>query len=431
MRFPGLLVTVIIGSVPAAQAQLEPATASYEPAAAASLASAWGGQLATRPRLLGDPAGYRSALERTGIVFDLYYNQLFGVVLDGGSSSPDDEPYSGSVDLLVLADFERMGVVAGGEALMHVKAHYERNINPRADALSDPFDDADGNRWFYIDQLWYQHRFLDRRVQLRLGYLDQQTIIDRNAYANSEDRQFMATFLDNNNATVPLAIGIGAAAFFEPTEWLSWRVSLADKDGRAGRAGFDTAFDDLRGYFRYFELHLHARIDGEEGPLTGTYRFGLISDPRRKEVFGSSSSSGEPKTDREDLGFYASFDQLVFRERRGGDQGLGLFLRYGYRDGEVNQVEHFWSAGGQYRGALDARPDDVVGLGAYGAHTSSEYQASTQGSTGREVGCEVYYLVQLTPWLAFTPDVQYLNRPGARSGDDDVWVGGARVRIAF
>ena len=51
--------------------------------------------------------------------------------------------------------------------------------------LGDPIDDADGHHGIYIDQLWYQQSSPDHKFQVRAGYLDQQTILDRNEFANS------------------------------------------------------------------------------------------------------------------------------------------------------------------------------------------------------------------------------------------------------
>ena len=57
------------------------------------------------------------------------------------------------------------------------------------------------------------------RARLRVGYLDQQILFDRNVFADSEDRQFMSEFLDNN-PVLPLRIGLGAALLLTGTSRL-------------------------------------------------------------------------------------------------------------------------------------------------------------------------------------------------------------------
>lgn len=42
----------------------------------------------------------------------------------------------------------------------------------------------------------------------------------------------MSAFLDNNNAIIPLKIGLGATLFINSTEWLRLILGTADADNR-------------------------------------------------------------------------------------------------------------------------------------------------------------------------------------------------------
>ena len=391
--------------------------------ASGSASSASGiARLLQQRRLLDDPSGYRAALEKRGLAVNLFYNHFYAAVIDGGTPSPEEEPHSGSVDIYATADLERALGLRGAELLLQLKTRFHKSENPRIQALSDPVDDADGNSWFYVVQLWYEQGFFDRRLRLRLGYLDEQVTIDRNAFANSEDKQFSATFLDNN-PTVPLATGLGGAVQAKPVEWLTLILSLADIENPPRSAGFDTAFDDWRGYAVYLETDFELALPGSRGPLPGTYRIGGLRDPRKRQEYDTGGDAGEPgDKKREDFGAYLNFDQLVFRERVGDDAGLGVFGRYGYREPDVNKITQFVSAGVQYRGAIPGRDADVLGLAMYGAYLSDRYNREQPGDLDREIGAELYYSVQLTPWLALTPDFHFIDSPGGRSSDEDVWL---------
>ncbi len=380
--------------------------------------------LVNTDRLAGNWGAVRATLEDRGVRFSLYYNHFYAYKNGGGLDRTGSGRHSGSVDLFGQVDFESMGI-PGGEALIHVKNNWSENINRRVGALGDPIDDADDDLAIYINQLWYQQSSTGRKVQFRIGYLDQQTILDRNAYANSEDKQFMNTYLDNNSAIIPLAIGPGAAVFFNPTHWLSFVVTASDAEARPFRFSFDTAFDGDLEYFTYFETDLKLRLPSRGGPLVGNYRFGLFLDPRDRIVFGSS------RTDRQNEGFYLSFDQMVYGETAGSDQGLGLFSRYGWRPGDVNRIEHFWSAGAQYKGLAPNRDQDVLGFGVYSAIGSDTYRDQINPDFDRETGYEVYYAVQLAPAIALTPALQYLRQPGALKSRRNVFVFalGARFRL--
>jgi carbohydrate-selective porin OprB len=138
-------------------------------------------RLLQQRRLLDDPYGYRAALEKRGLAVNLFYNHFYAAVIDGGTPSPEEEPHSGSVDIYATADLERALGLRGAELLLQLKTRFHKSENPKIQALSDPVDDADGNSWFYVVQLWYEQGFFDRRLRLRLGYLDEQVTIDRNA----------------------------------------------------------------------------------------------------------------------------------------------------------------------------------------------------------------------------------------------------------
>jgi porin len=389
----------------------------------------------SRQRLTGDWGGARTDLENLGLSFNLYYNAHYGANAHGGLDTNNAHRTSGSYDFIVTFDFDKMGLIPGGKLLAFAQGFYSdsKNVNRKVGALGEPFDDADGTRAIYIDQLWYQQSFLDKKVQLRFGYLDQQGIIDRNAYANSEDKQFLNTFLDNNNAILPMTIGLGASLFVDPADWLGFVIGAADGDARTFHPGLDTAFHDGADFFGYFETDFKIKLPSRNGPLPGTYRFGLVYDPRAKQVIENSlGGRRRPKFETGDLAFYLNFDQMLYREKRQDTQGLGLFFRYGRRDdGDVNRISDFWSLGLQYEGLIPGRDEDVAGFGVYSAHSSHRYRREVNSEFLRETGYELYYRIQVTRWLQLTPDLQYIARPGALSSTDDAFVVGLRARVTF
>jgi len=64
------------------------------------------------------------------------------------------------------------------------------------------------------------------RVRLRAGFLEFQTVFDRNAYANREDVQFMNAALDND-VLVPLPNALGGALILRPWPFLEPRSARA------------------------------------------------------------------------------------------------------------------------------------------------------------------------------------------------------------
>ncbi|MCP4246986.1 MAG: carbohydrate porin [bacterium] len=389
----------------------------------------------TRSRLTGDWGGARAELEEAGLSFALYYNSYYGVNAHGGLDTNNAQRFSGSYDFIITVDFEKMGLIPGGKLLGFAQGFYgdSRNVNNKVGALADPFDDADGTRSIYVDQLWYQQTFWDGKARLRFGRLDQQGILDRNAFANSEDKQFMNTYLDNNNAIIPLVIGNGASLFLDPTDWLGFVIGGADAEARQFETGLDTTFHDGADFFGFFQVDFRIAPVGKNGPMPGNYRFGMLYDPGTKQVI-LNDLDGErpPRYETGDVRFYLSFDQMVYRESPADMQGLGLFARYGRgEDHDVNRLSDFWSLGLQYTGPFEGRAKDVLGLGMYSVHSSHRYRREIDRDFVRETGYELYYRFQVTPWLQITPDLQYITNPGALSDNDDAVVLGLRARVTF
>ena len=379
--------------------------------------------LLNRTQVTGDWGGSRSTLEGRGVRFSVYFLHNYGHKDTGGFEPIGLGRHSGSIDLFGQLDFDRMNAIPGGESLIHVKGNWGSNVNLPTGALSDPIDDADGTHALRIAQLWYQQSTPDRTLQVRLGYLDQQTMLDRNTFANSEDRQFMSTFLDNNNAIVPLAIGPGVAVFYNATDWLSFVVSAADANSRPFAFSFATAFDGE--YFTYFETDVQTRVPSATGPLTGNYRVGVFTDPRDSVFFGTD------RVDRRNGGVYLSVDQALYGESTGDEQGLGLFVRYGWRPADVNRVTHVLSGGAQYQGLFPGGELDVLGVGVYSAAGSSLYRNHIDSTFDRETAYEVYYALQVSPAVGLTPALHYVKQPGALTTRDSVVIFAVRGRISL
>jgi porin len=374
-------------------------------------------------RLLGDPAGVRGRLERLGVITQLYYNQVLSwKPASGGANQDAVSGHSASYDFFTFVDLEELMAWQGADLLLHVKGQYDENLNADVGALSDPIDDADLDEAIYVDELWLQQAFLDDRLRFRLGFLEQQTLFDRNAYANNEDRQFLTTFLDNN-AVVPLPNGLATALIGVPVPWLEVAAGAADADNEPTHAGFDTAFDGIDSITGYLELRFRSPLAGRS--LPGSYRVGMFRDGRDLVDFRTG------RDERGHLGAYVGFDQLAIREGPESLQGLGIFGRGGYADPDVNRIAWFWSLGFQYVGLVPRRDTDVLGLGTYQAIGSSVYRDEVDRGFDRETGVEFYYRVQALPWLAITPGLQYILDPGATGQANDAFVGSLRFRVAF
>jgi len=224
--------------------------------------------------------------------------------------------------------------------------------------------------------------------------------------------------------------GLGAALYFRPCNWYSMILGVGDAQRLPlYKPGFSTAFHDRAWFLGYLEQALHVKIPTKRGPLKGNYRFGLVYDPTVRDEF--SRPRAVPERNGNDVGFYASFDQAVYRENEDDNQGLGWFFRYGYRHGEYFRFNQFWSTGLAYTGLIPTRDNDVVGIAMAQKLSSKHFQSRINNRAGTETIYELYYSYQVTPWLAILPDIQYIDNPGGNGDLSQAIVAGVRFRVTF
>ena len=378
--------------------------------------------------LTGDWAGARTSLRESGITISGFLNNQYQRVLGGGRDTEGPGRNAASADAFVTFDLDKLGLIRNADALLHLQSNWGAGINARTGAIYEVNDDADGDLGLHVAQLWFRRHFLNRHLSLTIGFLDFQTIIDRNVYANSEDKQFWNQTLDNN-PLIPLNIGLGVSITFRPADWYTLIVGAGDAQSVLYKPGFSTAFHDEAWFVGYVENDFSIALPSSRGPLPGNYRFGLLYDPRVRAVFPSGRY--DTRKDGDDFATYVSVDQMLFRERPDSEQGLGVFGRFGYRTPQTNRIARFWSAGAAYQGLLPGRDHDVLGAAFSLVRGSRLYRQRVNDDFDNETAYELYYAIQISKWLVITPDVQYIDNPDASSTLSHALVGGIRVRFSF
>ncbi len=383
------------------------------------------------PYASGDWLGLRTALEEAGLTTQFFLNNTYQWNVGGGRKIGSH--HGATIDWLITADFEKMGWTLGGRGLIHVKREWGRGVNPFVGSVWQVQDDQDGDRELYIDQLWYERDLLEDQLSLRLGFLDFQTIFDRNKFSNSEDKHFMNQGLDNN-PVLPLNIGLGASLTYRPCEWFSIITGVGDAQGSSHQPGFSTAFHDSARFVWFTEPTIHLSLPSlfDDGRLEGHYRFGVVYDPRSRPVFMTPNTPPEWRRSRgDDVGFYLSFDQKLYRENQTDQQGLGWFCRYSLRHGDIQRIQNFWSTGLVYQGLVPTRDHDLLGLAVLQSIPSRRFNDRVNRLAEAETVFECFYAIQITKWLVITPDLQYVSSPGIDSTLDDSLILGLRTRISF
>ncbi len=383
------------------------------------------------PYMTGDWGGARTALEDFGLKSQLFYTNTTQWNVKGGRDTGSHN--GGTIDYLGYADFDKMGLIPGGRGLIHVKREWGTGINPFVGSIWQVQDDQDGDRTIYIDQLWYEQELVKDQLWFKFGFLDFQTIFDRNKFSNSEDKHFFNQGFDNN-PVLPLNIGLGIAMRYQPCKWFSIATAAGDAAGTPRKGGFSTAFHDSARFVWFLEPAIHLQLPNPfgEGTLDGNYRFGMLYDPRSRNIYRDARlPAAWQQTRGDDVGFYINFDQKLYRENAVDQQGLGWFFRYAYRHGDIQRVQNFWSTGLVYQGLVPSRDNDLFGMAVLQSIPSRQFNDKINRLAEAETVFECFYAFYVTKWLVVSPDIQYISSPGIDSTLDDSAVLGIRTRISF
>lgn len=141
---------------------------------------------------------------------------------------------------------------------------------------------------------------------------------------------------------------------------------------------------------------------------------------------GASKSFGlDSRPD--DWMMYYNFDQYLYTKADDPVQGFGLFGRFGFSTGEANPFEQFYSIGMGGKGLVPSYRD-TYGVGYFLENLSNDLPAAL--NTSDEQGIEVFYNIEIMPWLHITPDLQVIVRPGGGFRDrETAIVCGVRTQI--
>jgi porin len=113
------------------------------------------------------------------------------------------------------------------------------------------------------------------------------------------------------------------------------------------------------------------------------------------------------------------------------DKGLGIFTHIGFAPRSSSLMNFYIDGGLNYKGLIPTRDNDVLGVAfAYGHLNNNPGDNEESSFPGYEMVFETTYQIELTPWLTFQPDFQYVIHP---SGTDiaNALVLGAQATVSF
>jgi porin len=426
----------------------------------------YGGDLARRKYLTGDWGGVRTELAEQGLLFDVELTQWLQGNAYGGRDTNNAFRYSGSLDYWIKLDTARMNLWPGGLITLHGETQLGESVNGKVGSLLSPNHQAllpvPGDPGLTTLSEFYLTQALSEKFVVLAGKIDV-SLGDDNVFAHNQRTQFSNVAFRINPVLFSAApyTTMAVGAIWLPADWLSIAtfVNDNDPDGAAQNTGFNTAFHGRNwlsvaqeytfkwkpfgqpGHQRFGWLWTSREFRDLESdsrlPLPITRVGGGILSRRltprwlRTLRLGDTVTSLTRPNERSDnWAIYYNFDQYLHTESDDPQQGWGVFGRFGLAPSDGNVFEEFYSLGLGGAGTIPGRDRDSWGLGYYLADASSDL--GDLAGIESEQGVELYYNIEIAPWLHLTPDLQVIVDPaGGLGGNEPAIVYGLRLQMTF
>lgn len=397
--------------------------------------SAW--TPAEQETLTGDWNGARTAWQERGISTEMVYiGEVFNNSRGGVSRGTE---YLGNLDLTLALDGEPLWGWPGATLFFYLLGNHGGSPSERAGDVQT-VSNIDAPDTLKLYEAWYEQRVMEDRLSFKFGLYDLNSEFDVIETAG--------LFINSSFGIGPdyAQSGLNGPSIF-PTTAVALRLAFHLMDDLYLQAavldGVPGDPDDPYG--------THIRFGSDDGLLLAAeigYQAGLEDERSyRKLALGywhyserfddllQTDINGDPVRRRGNAGLYVIGESQLYTESSDREQGLTLFARYGVADDHINPFQRYWGAGMVYTGLVPGRDTDQLGVAVATVYHGKVYrQAQALAGTpisGREQTIEFSYRMQLLPWLALQPDMQWILGPGMDPGLRDVLMAGIRFEITL
>jgi porin len=415
-------------------------TATPAPAPAADANSAY---------LLGDMGGLRPFLSKYGMTFTLQeQSEILGNVRGGRRQG---FAYDGLTTGTLQVDTQAAFGLAGGQFNVSGLQIHGQNLSAENLLNLQTASGIEADRATRLWELWYQQKFFDDKLDVRLGQmsLDQEFMVSQNSnyFVNTMFGWPMlpAADMPGGGPAYPLS-ALGGRVRLRASDTVTILAAVTNGSPAPSNYGdpqmrnpSGTSFPLNGGALAIAEIQVAYPFAAppadakEPQPLAGLYKIGVWYDSenfpdQRYDNTGLSLanplSTGIAATHSGDYGFYAVADQMIFRWSDDPGRNISLFLRPSIAPQQDRNFISFAVNGGlAAHGLIQGRNDDAFGLGAafaqvsdsvtgFGLDTAFFNPGVYAPARHNETVIEATYQYQLTPWCQLQPDFQYVFNPG-------------------
>jgi len=397
-----------------------------------------------RDALLGEMGGGRPWLQNYGITVGLtetseVFNSAKGSVERGSN-------YEGLTTLTLQMDTKQaLGWEGGLFNVSGLDVHGNKFSAKKLDNLQT-VSGIEADNGARLWELWCQQSLWQDTADVKIGQqsIDQEFMISTNAqlFANAMFGWPMIPSADmiSGGPSYPLSsLGIRVREHVDDSITLLGGVFNDNPGGLCPTcAGDPQKLNDRGTNFRLSDNPLYiAEIQyarpgagdmhnaGQAETLPGIYRLGAWYDAGQfaDQEYGTdglplATGNGNPRLHHGNYSIYAIADQMIWRPDAKSSKGLSVFAGIMGAPQNRNLIDFSLDLGLTYKGIIEGRDDDTLGIGYGLANVSAsdsafDRQSGTTPVRSKEQFIEVTYQYQWMPWIQLQPDAQYVFNPGA------------------
>jgi porin len=401
-------------------ASTQPASSSQEPAPSASFDDS--------THLTDGWFGWRHRLADDGVTFDASQTidgtkNLMGGITTSGSA------WRSLFDLAATVDTKCSLGLEGGTFYADFQWAQGPNASDKLIGDVQGIDNLDGvpgapdqNRT-QLSQIWYQQIALNGLLRIKIGKVDSNTEFDHSTFAQpflNQSAGSSATLFTMPTYPDP---AFGVNFFLKPSPDI--QIGFGAYDGAlangiaTGSMGPSSLFKG-NGSFLIAELDKSWALGPDQLPGRTAIGGWYSTNTFERLAGGEQSGTGGP---------YFLVDQALWlaNPKDNSDaRGVGAFVMGGYADPSILQYDYNIGGGVTWTGPLSIRPADILGLGVQAVHFSADFNAKSDF----EINYELLYQLQVTPWFAVKPDLQYVVNPGGQ-GTPNALAFTVRFQVTF
>lgn len=361
----------------------------------------------------GDWDGLRTAAGDAGLTLGVSYTWEASSVFRGGLARGGST--RSLFDANLTLDLAPKFGIEGGSAYIDFYSTDDGNPGGSQDAGDfQGFSNIEtADNLDQIGELWYQQELFSGHLRVKLGKLDAGedfALVPSGADFLNYSASYIQTIFPLPSFPDSAA---GAVAFIYPTDGLYTGAGFFDGASgvdriNTGSNGLESFLSDTQSDDWFWIGEAGCSWGGEGAAAPGRIAGGVWYHTGQFARFDGGVADGTG-------GFYALAEQRLWSpDASDAESGRGawVFVEWGWANDEVSEAAGQYSAGLSVTGPLDWRPADAAGV-----FISTVDLSENAGFAEDETAIEVFYRIQVTPFISVTPDLQYIVHP---SGDPDV-----------